>query len=233
MKSKIAMLYDKYGYFIYVLIVPAYVTLFMILQSIINPDNVEYIVSYLPIDDFIPFCEWFVLPYLMWYPFLLGIGFYLMFTDPDTFRKYLSYIGLAFTTFAVFCFLVPNGQNLRVDINALGRQNFALEMVRGLYTVDPNTNVFPSTHVVGAMGVIFATLSAPGIKSKGGKIYTVIMGILISISTVFVKQHSLIDIIAAIPYSFVFYFICFKLIKFKKKYQPAVKPKSDKNNNAV
>lgn len=224
-KSKIIDLYKEYGYFLYALIVPAYIALFMILQSIITPDNVDYIVSYIPLDDMIPFCEWFILPYMMWYPFLLGIGFYLMFTDPDTFRRYLLYIATAFCTYVLISFIIPNGQNLRVDIDALGRKNFALEMLRGIYTVDPNTNVCPSPHVVGSIGVAFATFSTPRVKNIGVKVYTVIMAILISISTVFVKQHSLLDILVAIPYSIIFYYICFKLVRFKKSYEPVIKPK--------
>lgn len=221
MKTKICRLYNKYGYFLYVLIVPVYLVLFFTVEGVVTSSS-NYFVSYLPLDDFIPFCEWFIFPYILWYPFLLFPGLYLMLTDVDTFRRYLIYIGMSFYTVTFICFLFPNGQNLRVDIPSLGRDNIALSILGWIYSADTNTNVCPSVHVVGAVGSMFAMLSSPKIKSRAFKFFAVLFGVLISISTVFVKQHSVLDIIVAVPYSLFFCIISFKLIKLKKKYSPII-----------
>ena len=71
-------------------------------------------------------------------------------------------------------------------------------MVASIYANDTNTNVCPSIHVIGSLAVWFAardTGKLPAILRKGA---IPIMAVLISISTVFLKQHSVLDIIAAL-----------------------------------
>lgn len=222
MKNKVKSLYGRYAYILYAWVVPVYIILFFVEEAVITPDK-AYLVSYLPFDDIIPFCEAFIIPYIMWYPFLVGIGLHLMFCEPDTYRRYLVFIGTSFMTVLVLCALFPNGQNLRCDLDALGRDNIFISIVRGIYSADTNTNVCPSIHVVGSMAVIFATFESKTVKKKWFKVLTLLFGILITVSTVFVKQHSVLDIIVAVPYSFIFYFISFKLVKFKKEYAPIYK----------
>ena len=52
-------------YLWYILVLPAFVICFFLLERF-GPEN--YWVSYIPLDDKIPFCEYFVLPYVLWYP---------------------------------------------------------------------------------------------------------------------------------------------------------------------
>lgn len=73
----------------------------------------KYWVSYLPIDDQIPFCRFFIIPYCTWHPLLFLMTVYLFFTDAPAFKRFVVYIGLGFGGSILFCMLFPNGQDLR------------------------------------------------------------------------------------------------------------------------
>ena len=93
------------------------------------------------IDDYIPFCEYFVIPYDSWGPLLFVLGVFLILKDPESFRRYMWFIAIAYTTATIFCFLVPNGQDLRPAV--LPRQNICSWILQKTWEADNNANVFP------------------------------------------------------------------------------------------
>ena len=160
---------------------PVYLAMFFTIEHFIT-DN--YWATQTVLDTYIPFCEWFIFPYVSWSPLLVVLGIYLILKDAEGFRRYMWFIMVTFTTAVVFCILVPNGQDLRPAVMA--HHNAATWLVEYTYSIDTNTNVFPSWR----WGV---TLYA----------------ILIMAATVFVKQHAAIDVLAglltgAIAYVFVY-----------------------------
>ena len=94
----------------YLLIWLVYFVLFYIAEHVVT-DN--YWVSYLPLDDKIPFCRYFIIPYCMWHPLLFVMTLYLMWYDVPAFKRFMIYIGLGFGGSIIFCLLFPNGQDLR------------------------------------------------------------------------------------------------------------------------
>ena len=120
----------------------------------------------------------------------------------------MSFIGLSFMTAIAFFLIFPNGQDLRPV--AFERDNIFTRAIAGLYVVDTNTNVLPSLHVVGSFAVPFAAQNCKKLNKPLLIILLYVVAILISISTVFIKQHSLLDIIVAVPYSVIFYLIVYK-----------------------
>ena len=96
----------------YMLYIPVYLLLFFIVEQLV-PSTCDYWVSYLPLDDLIPFCEYFVIFYCMWYPLLIATAIYLFANDDHSFRLYGWFIIIAFTGTLLFCLIFPNGQNLR------------------------------------------------------------------------------------------------------------------------
>ena len=70
----------------YILVLPVFVICFFLLEWF-GPEN--YWASYIPLDDKIPFCEYFVLPYVLWYPFMFGTGLLLLIKDHDGFKRYM------------------------------------------------------------------------------------------------------------------------------------------------
>jgi membrane-associated phospholipid phosphatase len=82
--------------------------------------------------------------------------------------------------------------------------------MQGYYDYDTNTNVCPSLHVLGSVTSMCAFFDLWRKKKMIlAKTALVILTVLISVSTVFLKQHSVIDIFAAIPYIAVFCPLCY------------------------
>ena len=81
-----------------------------------------------------------------------------------------------------------------------------------MYSQDTNTNVCPSLHVVGSMAVCFAAWNCRRLRKPWiqGAIWA--FAFLVAVSTVFVKQHSALDIILAVPFSLVVYPVVYRLI---------------------
>ncbi len=195
----------RYHHWLYTLLLPLYLIGFVIVERLIDGSN-PYMASYLPLDDRIPFCEWFVIFYVLWYPFLFGVGIYLACHEPPAFKRYMAYIGITFLSSLVLFVLFPNGQDLRPTLDTLGRENMATRLVGAIYTADTNTNVCPSIHVVGSLAAMFGILHSDRLRRTrwvcigGGA-----LAVLICVSTVLIKQHSILDGIVGVAYAFAFY----------------------------
>lgn len=171
--------------------VPLYLAIFALLERF--PSR-TYWATQLPLDAAIPFCSWFVLFYCAWYPLLVGVGVRLLLRDNAAYRRYLAFLCLTFFA-SVFIWLVfPNGQDLRpADLPQTGLFN---AMVSALYRIDTNTNVFPSVHVVGSIGAALAvhdSSTSPAALRWGVNV----LAVLICASTLFIKQHAILDVVGA------------------------------------
>ena len=211
-----------YKHLWFCLVLPVYLVSFWIVEHIVV-DN--YWVSYMPVDDMIPFNELFVIPYVFWYPFMIVTGLYLLYRNSGDFRRYTLFIAIAFLSALAFCLIFPNGQDLRPAV--FPRENLLTGILGILYKADTNTNVLPSMHVLGSMAVVFAVFNSKSLKKKKlTRAVTIFLACLISFSTVFVKQHSLLDMIVAIPWGFAVYAIVYlpyniKQHRLKKEKSPA------------
>lgn len=165
-----------------------YIVWFVLIERYIVSD---YFVSYLPIDDKIPFVPAFVTMYVLWFPFIAFPVVWLYFTDIRSYKKYMWYVIIGYTICMLVCTIFPNGQDLRPDIT--GTENIFCSVIAGLYRVDTNTNVLPSLHVVGCIGTMAAVFDSNTLKRC--RIPALILGILVALSTVFIKQHSVLDMI--------------------------------------
>ncbi len=210
--------WEKHHHWLYVLILPVYLTLFFMTEHLIGTDA-SYTVIHHPLDDLIPFCEWFYIPYVLWYPFMGSVGLYLAIKDGKGFKRYMTYIGISFIAAIGLFILFPNGQDLRPDLSALGRDNVFTRAVAALYKADTNTNVCPSLHVVGSMAATFGIFHHPRLrKTVWMPIGGIILTVLICLATVFLKQHSVIDVFVGIPYGLILYAAVYWLpVLFKKR----------------
>lgn len=185
---------------------PVFGLLFLFVERIYQVDF--YYPMYCSFDDLIPFCEWFVFPYLFWFVFLVGIHIYTLLYDVEAFKRLMKYIILTYTATIVIYLLFPTCQELRPVV--FERDNLLTRFIAGFYQFDTNTNVCPSIHVIGSMAVMETALWSKTICSKRWKAAFVIVAILISISTVFMKQHSVLDLLAAVPLCLVGHCLCFR-----------------------
>ena len=147
-------------------------------------------------DAKIPFCEFFVFPYYFWFVFLFGIHVYTGLYDIPAFKKLMYFIMITYTVTTVIYIVYPTCQNLRPT--EFARDNFCVDIVKALYNFDTNTNVCPSLHVIGSFAVLFTTWNCKKLRSFKFQAVLVPLTVLISISTVFLKQHSIVDIYAAL-----------------------------------
>lgn len=191
------------------LYLPAYLIGFFWVESYVPADS-NYWISYTPLDDLIPFVEYFVIPYYLWYPFMVVTGLYLLFRDAPAFSRYMLAIAFGFTASIIFFALFPNGQNLRPT--TFERDNIFTRMMALIYAADTNTNVLPSIHVIGSALVVFALFDAKPLKGRRFiwlKVGSILLAILITLATVFVKQHSVLDIYAGLAACVPIYFLIY------------------------
>ena len=147
-------------------------------------------------DSYIPFCELFFIPYLFWFVYLIGMVVYGCLFDVNAFRRYMYFIMVSYTVTIVIYMLFPTCQNLRPS--AFDRDNALTRMVADFYRYDTNTNVCPSIHVLGSFGVLYGAWHSRHFSGRGWRCVFIILTLVISVSTVFMKQHSIIDVFAAL-----------------------------------
>lgn len=171
-------------------------------------------------DDLIPFCEWFVIPYIFWFVFLGGMVAFTLLFDTAAFRKTMYFIMITYTVTIIIYLIWPTKQELRPVIAELGRDNFLTRFMAGFYDFDTNTNVCPSIHVLGSIAVLFGSWHCKYFKSVPWQIFFWVWTVLISVSTVFLKQHSAMDVPPAVLLSVLAYPFAFhgdKIFKRRKK----------------
>ena len=159
-----------------------------------------YTPIYSVLDDIIPFCEFFLIPYVVWYVFLLFIHLYTLIRDVEAFKKLMYFLIISFGISTVIFATFPNMQELRPT--EFVRDNIFVLGVKFLYKIDTNTNVLPSLHVVGSFAVLFTAWNAKGLNKYCWRLVFTFITIVISLSTIFLKQHSVLDVISGIILSF-------------------------------
>ena len=120
-------------------------------------------------------------------------------------------LGFSFTL--IFNVIYPNGQDLRPDLSSLGRENIFTTLIGMIYSADTNTNVCPSMHVIGSFAAMFGVFDCKKLrKTVAAPIVAVLLTLLVSASTVLVKQHSIVDVFWGIVASAVLYGIVYGLL---------------------
>lgn len=173
----------------------------------------QYIDMHCTLDDWIPFHEAFLIPYLFWFAYLILMHVYTLMYDVDTFRRMMKFIMLTYTITIAIYLIFPTSQSLRPT--EFPRDNVLTRLTAGLYAFDTNTNVCPSIHVLGSAAVMLAAAHTPELRRGPWAWAVQLTGVLICASTVFMKQHSVLDVLAAVPLCLLGYWAAFS--KSKKK----------------
>jgi len=190
---------------------PLYGLVFYVAEHLYRPGR--YNVMHCALDDVIPFCEWFLIPYLFWFVYLVGIHAYTFFTDRAAFQRLMWFIILSYSIGLVFFYFYPTVQFLRPSV--FPRDNILTRMVAAFYNHDTNTNVCPSLHVVGSMAVWYAARETKLFSHRGWRIFFHAATFLICISTVFLKQHSAIDVLVGAAVSYSVYLLVYRRQEFR------------------
>lgn len=151
-----------------------------------------------PLDDLIPFCELFAIPYVFWYALIVISLLYFMLYNPESFKKLMGFLIVTQVVAMAIYVIYPTRQDLR-PVEFI-RDNILTRIMGLIYSLDTNTGVCPSLHVAYSIGIASVWLKEKGV-SRLWKAFVLFAAIVISISTAFVKQHSVVDIYAALPVS--------------------------------
>ena len=170
-----------------------YFALYLLTENLISYDSCHIIHSKL--DDVIPFCEYFVVPYVLWYAYVAISLLYFALYNIDSFKKLSTFIIFTQVIAMTVYILYPNRQDLRPD--EFERNNFFTFIVGILYKLDTSTNVCPSLHVGYSVAIASVWLKEKGI-SPLWKTASTIFATLVCLSTAFIKQHSVVDIFWAL-----------------------------------
>lgn len=156
----------------------------------------DYYVIHTRIDDWIPFNEYFIIPYLLWFLYVAGAVLYFFFKNKHDYYRLCTYLFTGMSICLFICTIFPNGTDLRpvVDPN----KNFCSWLVSLVHAADTSTNIFPSIHVFNSICVHIAIMKSESLRKHPVILHgSLILAILICMATVFLKQHSIVDVAGA------------------------------------
>ena len=152
-----------------------------------------------PIDDFIPFNEWFVFPYCSWFLLLAAVTALLWWNDTESYDK-LCLMMFSGMTFCLILYMVlPNGLDIRPTAEAVGRDNIAMQIMQLLWKADASVNVCPSIHCQSSGCMALAFSQSRLAKGRPGlKVLAWVWAALICASPVFTTPHSILDVVCGL-----------------------------------
>ena len=198
--------YERYKHaiplFIYAII---YLSWFGYLEKTVKrPANLIH----MNLDDKIPFCEVFIVPYLLWFVYISAVVLYFFFKDKQDYYRACTFLFTGMTVFLVVSTLWPNGHHLRPAV--MPRDNIFSTMVAMLYKTDTPTNLWPSIHVYKSLGAHFAVFRIEKLHRKPVvHIGSLVLCVYIILSTMFLKQHSVFDVLTAYIMAAVMYIVVY------------------------
>lgn len=167
------------------------------------------------IDKIVPFINYFIIPYIIWYPFIVVGLVYLYFRNRKNYFKSLISLNIGL----IICYIIFYFFQTTVPRPIVIDNDIFSKLVRMIYSNDNPYNCFPSVHVITTYIVMRGLYIS--VKNKIINLIFQFTGLLIILSTVFVKQHVVLDIISAIIIGEVVIklvdFINIKSIIFKRK----------------
>ena len=187
-----------------------YFILYFLTENLIPAEKCHVIHS--PLDDLIPFSEYFLIFYAGWYVLIVASLLYFLLYSVQSFKNLQTYIIITQILAMIVYIVYPSRQDLRPEV--FPRENIFTALMGLIYRFDTNTGVLPSLHVAYSLGIASTWLREKTAKPwVRGLIALFCLGVCVSVA--FVKQHSVLDIFAAIPVCLVAEWFVF----FRKKKQ--------------
>ncbi len=169
----------------------------------------HYRIIHMSVDDYIPFCEVFVIPYFLWFVYVSAVVLYMLFRNKDDYYKTCVFLFTGMTIFLIISTLWPNGHHLRPSV--MPRDNIFTHMIAALWRTDTPTNLWPSIHVYNSLGAHFAVIHNEELSRRRWiKNGSAVLACSIILSTVLIKQHSMFDVLTAFVMAAVMYTVVYR-----------------------
>ncbi|WP_040208984.1 phosphatase PAP2 family protein [Neobacillus jeddahensis] len=199
-------LIKKSPYLLFLLVFP----LLAVIYTLLNGRSHKAIDISTSIDHSIPFLPIFIIPYILWYAYIFCFLIYFCFKDTKVYIKTILMIVIG----ELICFAIYFFFQTTVPRPTLVGDNVIINLVELIYANDQPFNCFPSIHVLTTFTVMLASIH---IKNKHilMNLCIHIIGSFIIISTLFVKQHVIFDMIGSMFLVTFLYGILFELLSFR------------------
>ena len=186
-----------------------YFVIYMTAFGYLEQRNTSFYVIHFGIDAYIPFCEYFIVPYVLWFVYVALAVVYFGIKDQEEGNKLIAFLIAGMTVFLIISAVFPNGHHLRPK--TFTRDNIFVDMVKKLYVIDTSTNVLPSIHVYNSLAVMITVWRTKLLKNhKVMKAGLLLLGVSIICSTVLLKQHSMLDVMVAFILAALVYTVCYR-----------------------
>ncbi len=148
----------------------------------------------MPADRLIPFIPSMIIGYLLWFPMIAFFPLLLHHFSKKLYRRHMAGLVLLIVLSCLIYLVYPT----TVDRGHLNDAPLS-QLVFLIYTADKmNLNCMPSMHCSMCFMMLFSALAckeSPAVYRYG----TVALSLLVVASTLFVKQHVIIDAVTAFP----------------------------------
>ena len=187
-----------------------YMGLFGFLE-IVPPKDVHLIRCAL--DDRIPNIAVFIYPYVSWFPYIVVCAaLAIKNLDDRQFKKAVLILTTGMNIFLFISYVWPTGLDLRESI-VYDLHTLSGNLLKFVQTVDTPKSVFPSMHVYVTLVLQYTLEMQKKLVPAWGIWVGRVLAVLIVLSTMFTKQHSAVDVTAAIVMFAVLAIVTEKIVK--------------------
>lgn len=190
--------------YLFLALVP-YFAFYFLIQSLIQTGSYNLLTE---MDLKIPFIPYFIWIYHTILPVILVTSF-LILQKKDIFLALMFSNIFAGIVLCLFYVLFPAFYPREMFVDTATISGWLIEMTQ---SIDGPHNTFPSSHVTFAwLLVFFANLSQYVKGHRWLRLVYFYWAILISISTLMLKQHYIVDVISGFALAILMYFLCKRL----------------------
>ena len=182
-----------------------YFAMYFITENLIPAERCTPI--HCALDDLIPFNEYFAVFYVGWYLLVFGYLLYYLLYKIENFKNLSKFILITQIVAMAIYILFPNRQDLRPEV--FPRENALTALMAFIYSFDTSTGVCPSLHVAYSLGIVSVALKDREVPVFR-KILLCLFVLGICLAVCFVKQHSALDVLAALPVALLAEILVFK-----------------------
>lgn len=191
-------LYEKYGHLLILSYFPIYLLWFQYVEKTVTT---HFHVIHVALDDLVPFCEYFVIPYILWFAYVATGIIYMAVYNKSDYYKLCAFLFTGMTVFLIISTIYPNGHYLRPE--SFSHRNLFTMLCEYIYKTDTPTNLFPSIHVYNSIGIHLAVINNKELtRNKAIPVSSFILMTSIILSTILIKQHSVFDVGCAFVLAF-------------------------------